>query len=93
MPLELVSGIPTQVDEHYYDQSIVYASGLAASSDIILPNSEVYYEDDASDLLIIFNNRPVEVTRDFTVPAGTSKNKITTVYALPNDTVVRFKKI
>ena len=91
MPWKLVNGFTRWVDP--YDESIVYASGLSSGSNITLPNSETYSDDAAKDLVVIFNDRVVEVTRDFTVVGSGDKTQIQTVYDLPNDTVVRFRKL
>jgi len=90
MTLKVVNGIPKIIA--LYDESIYYASGLDSGSVITLPNSEVYEDGSARDLIIIINDQVAEVVRNFTVPAGATKTYITTVYDLPNDSVVRFIK-
>ena len=95
--LRLINGLPIMQDEAgtipVYDESIYYSSGLAASTPITLPNSGSFTDANAKDLLIIVNDRVVEVTRDYTVVgAGPTYTQIQFGYALTNDTVVRFKK-
>ena len=95
--LRLINGLPIMQDEAAgvaaYDESIYYSSGLAANTTITLPNSGSYTSASAKDLLIILNDRVVEVTRDFTViGAGPTYTQIQFVYALSNDSVVRFRK-
>lgn len=76
-----------------YDESIYYSSGLAANTPITLPNSGAFTNASAKDLIVIHNNRIVEVTRDFTVVgAGPSYTQIQFIYTLPNDSVVRVKQ-
>lgn len=76
-----------------YDESIYYASGLSANTPITLPNSGSFSDNSAKDILVILNDRLVEVTRDFSViGAGPSYTQIQFIYALPSDAVVRFKK-
>lgn len=89
--LKLVGGLPVMVAE--YDESIYYASGLAASTAITLPSSGVFNNASAKDIIVIHNDRVVEVTRDFNVlGGGPSYTQIEFIYALPNDSVVRFRK-
>ena len=89
--LKLVNGLPTMVAE--YDESIYYASGLAASTAITLPSSGSFENATAKDIIVILNDRVVEETRDFNVlGAGPNYTQIEFIYALPNDSVVRFKK-
>lgn len=93
--LQLVNGVPTMVSlaDNAYDESIYYASGLSASSTITLPNSGSFESADAKDIIITINKRVVEVTRDFTVVgAGPTYTQISNVYALPNDSVINFKR-
>ena len=78
---------------HTYDESIYYVSGLTANTPITLPNSGNFTDSSAKDLLVVLNDRVVEITRDFTVVgAGPTYTQIQFVYALTNDSVVRFKK-
>lgn len=95
--LELINGLPVMTDEAAagtpYDESIYYSSGLAANTNITLPNSGSYTNSSAKDLLVILNDRVVEVTRDFdVVGAGPTYTQIKFIYDLTNDSVVRFKK-
>lgn len=95
--LRLINGLPVMQDEAAsvpsYDESIYYNSGLAANTPITLPNSGEFASNLAKDILIVLNDRVVEVTRDFTViGAGPTYTQIEFIYALPNDAVVRFKK-
>lgn len=95
--LVLVNGLPTMQaitasTPAAYDQSIYYASGLAASSTITLPSSGSFSSSTAADILIILNDRILEVTRDFTVMgSGPTYTQIQNVYAFTNDSVLRFK--
>lgn len=89
--LRLVNGLPTMVAA--YDQSIYYSTGLAASTPITLPSSGSFTSSTAADLIVIVNNRVVEVTRDFSVVgAGPTYTQIQFSYALSNDSVVRFRQ-
>lgn len=95
--LQLVNGLPIMQDEAAagspYDESIYYSSGLAANTEITLPNSGSYTDSSAKDLLIILNDRAVEVTRDFdVVGAGPTYTQFKFIYDLPNNAVVRIKK-
>lgn len=95
--LQLVNGLPVMMDEAAaaspYDESIYYSSGLTANTAITLPNSGSYADSSAKDLMVILNDRVVEVTRDFTVVgAGPTYTQIQFIYDLTNDSVVRFKK-
>lgn len=95
--LRLINGLPVMQDEAAsaspYDESIYYSSGLTASTNITLPNSGSFSDASAKDLLVIVNDRVVEVTRDFNVVgAGPTYTQISFVYNLTNDTVVRFRK-
>ena len=93
--LQLVNGLPTSVNVAIgavYDESIYYSSGLASGTDITLPNSGSFADPDAKDLIVILNNRVVEVGRDFTVlGAGPSYTQIEFIYDLPDDAVLRFR--
>jgi len=91
MPYKLVNGFNQWVDP--YDESIVYAAGLTSGSSITLPNGEIYKDSAAKDLIVIFNDRCAEVVRDFNVVGSGDKTQIQTVYDLPVDTVVRFRKL
>jgi len=87
---KLINGLPTAVAP--YDQSIAYPSGLAANTPITLPASGSFTDASANDLLIIYNDLVMEVTRDFTVVgSGPTYTQIQFVFALPNDAKVRFK--
>jgi len=90
MPYNVVNGILQYVTP--YDESLYYSSGLTAGSNITLPNSGSYLDSDAKDLIVIFNDRIVEVIRDFTVVGSGEKTQIQNSYDLPDDTVVRFRK-
>lgn len=95
--LRLVNGIPRMQDEAVggsaYDESIYYSSGLTANTNITLPNSGSFSDSMAKDILVIINDRVAEVTRDFTVVgAGPTYTQIKFIYALSNDSVVRFRK-
>lgn len=95
--LRLVNGLPIMLEESatqpVYDESIYYASGLAATTPITLPNGGTYTDASAKDLLVILNDRVVEVVRDFTVVgSGPTFTQIQFNYALNNDSVVRFRK-
>ena len=83
--LKLINGLPVTQTE--YDESIYYSSGLAADTNITLPNGQTFATS-AKDLIVILNGLEKEVTRDFTVVSST---QIKFVYALPNDSIVRFK--
>lgn len=92
--LKLVNGVPTMVEvfESPYDESIYYSSGLNAETNITLPNSGEFQDEEAQDLLVILNNRVVEVSRDFTVVGASAPyTQIKFVYDLLDDSVVRFK--
>ena len=95
--LQLINGLPIMQEEASaatpYDESIYYSSGLTANTNITLPNSGSFTSSSAKDLLVILNDRVVEVTRDFdVVGAGPSYTQIKFIYALTNDSVVRFRK-
>lgn len=76
-----------------YDESIYYSSGLSANTNITLPNSGSFSDASAKDLLVILNDRVVEVTRDFdVVGSGPSYTQIKFIYDLSNNSVVRFRK-
>jgi len=83
--------IPGSADP--YDESIYYDSGLAATTNITLPNSGSFSDSGAADLIVILNKKVVEITRDFTVVGGgPSYTQIQFVYELPDDSVVNFKQ-
>lgn len=89
--VKLISGLPTTVPA--YDESIYYSSGLTASTAITLPSSGSFEDSSAKDILIILNDRVVEVTRDFNVLGGGPQyTQIEFIYDLPIDSVVRFKQ-
>lgn len=95
--LKLVNGIPVMTDlpgiSDPYDESIYYAAGLAANTNITLPNSGDFADSSSKDILIILNDRVVEVTRDFdVVGAGPTYTQIKFIYDLTTNAVVRFKK-
>lgn len=95
--LRLTNGIPVMQDEAStlpsYDESIYYASGLTSGTNITLPNSGSFSDASAKDILVIVNDRIVEVTRDFSVVgAGPTYTQISFNYNLSNDSVVRFRK-
>lgn len=95
--LQLVNGLPIMMDEAAagtpYDESIYYSSGLVANTNITLPNSGSFSDSAAKDLLVILNDRVMEVTRDFdVVGAGPTYTQIKFIYNLSNDSVVRFRK-
>ena len=94
--LQLVNGIPTMVEvpgSTPYNESTYLASATVANTSLFLPNSGIFSDSDAKDILIIVNKRVVEVTRDFTVQgAGPTYNEIKFIYDLPVDTVVNFIK-
>lgn len=88
--MKLINGLPTSVAP--YDESIAYPAGLAASTPITLPASGSFTNASADDLLIIYNDLVMEVTRDFTVVgAGPVYTQIQFVFALPVDAIVKFK--
>lgn len=93
--LKLVNGLPTMVNtaDTAFDESIVYASGLTANTDITIPNSNEFINADASDIIITVNKQLQEVTRDFTVQGSSPYTTIRFIYDLPSDSVVRFKRI
>lgn len=89
--IKLVNGLP--VAQTFYDESINYSSGLTANTTITLPNSGSFTDSSAKDLLVIYNNMVMEVTRDFTVVgAGPTYTQIQFIVALPNDAKVRFRQ-
>lgn len=95
--LTLINGLPVLQTESAaqppYDESIYYATGLVANTNITLPNSGSFADATAKDILVILNDRIVEVTRDFTVVgAGPTYTQIKFIYNLSNDSVVRFRK-
>lgn len=94
--LKLVNGIPRMIEVGSgtpYDESIYYSSGLTANTNITLPNSGSFTSSSAKDLLVILNDRVVEVTRDFdVVGSGPTYTQIKFIYDLTNDSVVRFKQ-
>ena len=95
--LELVNGLPIMVDDPIslpaYDESIYFASGLAANTPITLPNSGDFQESDAADLLVFRNSTAAEEGRDFTVVGAVAPfTQIQFSFDLPSDTVVRFKQ-
>lgn len=95
--LRLINGLPVMQDETAggaaYDESIYYVSGLTANTNITLPNSGTYTDPSAKDLVVILNDRVVEVTRDFdVVGAGPSYTQIKFIYNLSTNSVVRFRK-
>lgn len=76
-----------------YDHSIAYPSGLAANTTITMPSSGTFAEPDGADVLVVLNDRLVEVTRDFIIlGSGPLYSQIQFIYALPNDAIVRFKQ-
>jgi hypothetical protein len=90
-------GLPVMVEESAtaatYSESIYYSGGLAASTNITLPNSGSFTSSTAKDLLVILNDRVVEQGRDFNViGAGPTYTQIAFTYALTNDSVVVFRK-
>ena len=93
--LRLVNGLPISYDEAGstpYSESIYYVSGLAANTNITLPNSGSFSNSSAKDLLVIVNDLVKEVTRDFdVVGAGPSYTQIKFIYDLPNHAVVVFR--
>lgn len=92
--LVLTNGLPimTSISTAAYDESIYYISGLSANTPITLPSSGSFSSSAAKDIIIILNDRIVEVTRDFTVVgAGPTYTQIQFGYDLTNDSVVRFK--
>lgn len=93
--LELVNGLPVMKDlsEDAYDESQIFNSGLSSGSTITIPNGKTFNNSDASDVIITFNQKVVEVTRDLVVLGlGPTYTQIQTVYDLPDNCVVRFKK-
>lgn len=90
MALKLINGLP--VNQAAYDESIAYISGLTANTNITLPNSQSYRSASAKDLIVILNGLEKENIRDFLVQgAGPTYTQIQFVYALPNNSIVRFK--
>lgn len=92
--LKLINGLPVTQTE--YDESIAYPSGLAANTNITLPNSGAFYNASAKDILVIVNDRVVEWSsdgsaRDFTITGSTPYTQIKFNYDLMNNTIVRFK--
>lgn len=93
--LRLVNGYPTtiQTASEAYDQSINYASGLAANTTITLPSSGSFQNASANDLFVIYNNMLQTVTTDFTVVGSSAPyTQIQFTFALPNNSTVRFKQ-
>ena len=91
--LRLINGLPVMQAGTPYDESIYYISGLAANTNITLPNSGSFTDSEAKDLLVILNDRLVEVTLDFdVVGAGPTFTQIKFIYDLTNDSRVRFKQ-
>lgn len=91
MPMKLIGGINQWVEP--YDKSLYYSSGLLSGSSITLPEGETYEDDEARDILILFNHKIAEADRDFRVIGTGKKTQIQTIYNLPEDTIVRIKKI
>lgn len=76
-----------------YSESIYYVSGLAANTNITLPNSGSFTDANAKDLLVILNDQVKEVTRDFdVVGAGPTYTQIKFIYDLTNDSVLVLRK-
>lgn len=94
--LRLVNGLPTSYDEAGstpYDESIYYASGLAANTAITIPNSGSFTDSLAKDLIIIVNDLIRENTVDYeVVGAGPTFTQVRFIYDLPLHSRVRFKK-
>jgi hypothetical protein len=91
--LKMVNGFPEMVTVDTYDDSLYYASGLAADSTITLPNSGSFTDSSAGDIIIIGNKKVWEVARDFTVVGvGPTYTQIKNVWALPDDFVLHFKQ-
>lgn len=90
MAIRLINGLP--VNQAAYDESLAYAGGLAASTNVTLPNSQTFSSASAKDLIVIVNGLEKEVTRDFSViGGGPTYTQIAFVYDLPNNSIVRFK--
>jgi hypothetical protein len=94
--IQLVNGLPVMVSQAgaAFDESILYPSGLAASTTVTIPNSESFENIDASDIIITVNQKLQEVGRNFTVVGASGPfTQVQFIDALPNDSVVRFKKV
>ena len=77
-----------------FDESIAYASGLASGTTVTIPNSGSFSQADAADIIITVNQKLQEVIRNFTVVgAGPTYTQVQFVDDLPDDAVVRFKKV
>ena len=88
--MKLVNGLPTVVNA--IDASTYLSTGLAASTPITLPGSATFDDATAADILIIVNDLPQEITRNFTAVGSAPYTQIQFSYTLPNDTVLRVKK-
>jgi len=94
--ITISNGIPTATTistASPYSESIYYSSGLAADTEITLPNSGSFADSAAKDILVTVNDTVKEVTRDFTVVgAGPTYTKIKFGYDLPSKSVVCFRQ-
>lgn len=93
--IRIVNGIPRhqELASTPYAESIYYSAGVSALTTITLPNSGYFSSPTAKDIEIVINQKVMESGRDFTVVgSGPSYTQIQTIYALPQDTVVRFIK-
>lgn len=89
--MKLINGLPTSVAA--YSESISYPSGLTAGTTITLPNSGSFLDAAAKDLLVIYNDLSMEVTRDFTVVgAGPTYTQIQMTFNIPVDGKLTFKQ-
>jgi len=91
MPMKLVGGINQWVEP--YDKSLYYSLGLVSGSFITLPEGETYLDNEARDLIVLFNDKMAEPYRDFNVIGSGEKTQIQITKNLPENTVIRFKKI
>lgn len=95
--VRITAGLPYLIEETAtvpaYSESIYYSSGLAANTNITLPNSGSFSSSSAKDLIVIVNDLVKESVRDFDiVGAGPTYTQIKFIYDLPNHSVVVFRK-
>jgi hypothetical protein len=95
--LQAINGLPTMVTPTPYDQSIYYSSGLAANTAITLPSSGSFSSATAADVVVILNDRVIEfspnsIDRDFILVGSGPYTQIKILYALANDSILRFRK-
>ena len=91
--ISIVGGRPTEVTIDSYDESEYRPAVTTAGTTLTIPNSKTFQKADASDILILVNNTPREVTKDFTVVGtGPDYTQIQFVYDLPMETHIRYIK-